>query len=505
MNGRKWIGVIIFLFPFFLRSQPLPSNTWLARNWSIILDLGYGWESHTLFKPYRTEDVLAAIYQDDRIPDLWVAYQMKRYSQQMIELWKNNPEKLAVVNWPGIMGQVSDAKESVDENNYTSLFLINQFRFRKLWAEWYIRTSSDPEALESFTPHSREIKRLGMNSGEYDQASLSYRDKHFIFQIGRGRQVWGTDLKNNLMLSSYSASYDHIMAQFRYKRFTGIFFTGFLESIRNGDQNINRYIAGHGIQYTNQRNVVFSLAEITVYYGPDRPMDFAYLNPLIPHIEAELDKRENIADKNFSNAIWILSLDWLVAKHSRFSFTYLIDEFQFDRADRDQGRPDATGLQIRFAQSIVGSAAAFTIYSQYDRIGSYTFRHENPYTTFVSRGLPLGIPTGSDFYAVLGGFRWCLPVPVFFEFNYQHRCQGENNLLQNNYVPYEEFIEIKFPSGIQKTIKTTSITFLYSLKTNLELEIGYEYSQVSTQQVEDQEGYFLYGQLKFQIPWFQAY
>lgn len=233
-------------------------------------------------------------------------------------------------------------------------------------------------------------------------------------------------------------------------------------------------------------------------------MDFSYLNPLIPHLETELDDRENFAHGNYSNAVWMFSMDWLLAQHSRLSFTYLIDEFQLDQEDRDQKRPDATALQLRFAQSYVGELSSMTVYGLYNRVGSYTFRHEHPYTTFVSRDLPLGIPQGSDFYSIKGGFRWSASFPLLFELSYEHRSQGENNILQNLYVPYEEFTELPFPSGQNINNKITSMVLIYRLNALLEMEMGYDFTRTSFENNGSYDYYFLYSRLIFQFPWFQS-
>lgn len=380
--------------------------------------------------------------------------------------------------WLGGLNQTPAGTGKEFDGNATSLYVLSQFWFLKHFSmEWYLRASSDPKALDHFTPVPRTPRRFGMNSAEFDQATLSYHNSWITLQFGRGRQVWGTDLQNNLMLSASSAAYDHFLAEFSYKNVTGIFFTGFLESIVSNDQNNIRYISGHGIQYSNKKNFTASLAEISIYYGPNRPFDLAYLNPIVPHIEVELDDRENDHRSNFSNAVWFASFDWMLPKLFRMSGTFLIDEFQIDQKDREENRPDATAFQFRLSKSYIKNDNWFTLFGRINRIGTYTYRHEKPYTTFLSRGLPLGISSGSDYYDLTAGLIWISPFRFIIKVSHTFREQGENNLLQNKYIPYTEFLKTDFPSGNVKTSKIIDLSILYSYRYNVDVEVHYKWQK----------------------------
>ena len=53
------------------------------------------------------------------------------------------------------------------------------------------------------------------------------------------------------------------------------------------------HIIGRGIEWNNHKNIILSLSELVVYSGINRPIDFAYLNPLSSHLEIELNDRQN--------------------------------------------------------------------------------------------------------------------------------------------------------------------------------------------------------------------
>ena len=473
-------------------SQQLSSDTWLVRNLSILHDFGYAWKLNTQYKPYRMENLLK-IKLDDEFEKNWLASDLISYTNRIHKKTEQDSNQVKGVLWLGVLNQTPTGSNKAFDSNATSLYLLSQFWFRKNFSvEWVLRASSDPKALDHFTPVPREIRRFGMNSAEFDHATLGYQNSWITLQFGRGRQVWGAGLQENLMLSSSSAAYDHLLAEFRYKNLTGLFFTGFLESIVSEGQNNIRYISGHGLQYSNKKNLVLSLSEVSIYYGPNRPFDLVYLNPIVPHVEVELNDRENDHRSNFSNAVWFASLDWMLPNLFRLKASYLIDEFQIDKEDREQNRPDATAFQIKFSKSILFTKQWFTLWGQLNRVGTYTFRHEKPFTTFLSRGLPLGIPTGSDYYDLTAGLTWISPFRCIVDVSHTFREQGDNNLLENKYVPYEQFLKFDFPSGTIKTTKLFDLSILYSYRYNIDFVVNYKWQNEENLETSKSSNSFLF-------------
>ena len=441
----------------------------------MLQDFGYLWELNTQFKPYRFENMHAYFLKKrEPQPPLWIYSYLNEYFQGMVKHDKPIHD-LHITAWPGIWYKVPFGENLIFDHPAGGVYLYTQFFFRSRWSiEWYIRSSSNPNALAHFTPYPRKIRRLGMNSAEFDQATINYHNDWLTIQLGRNRQIWGPWMTDNLMLSSQSASYDHLMAKFNYKKISGIFFTGFLEALNDGNAIENRYIAGHAIQFDNHKNLSVSLAEVTVYSGKNRPLDIAYLNPLIPHIAVELNRRENVpyGHHNSSNGVYFLSWDWFLPYRFRFCGTYLIDEIQFDKQDRKEGRPNAIAFRIRLSKAfLIKGSTGIVIYQDYDHVGTYTFRHEKPYTQFVSRNLPLGTPYGSDYYRYRMGIRTVLPFRLLANFSYSLLKQGQNNLLQNKYTPYQQFRDVPFPSGEVSTKRSIQLNITWSAKPNFEFQL----------------------------------
>ena len=98
-----------------------------------------------------------------------------------------------------------------------------------------------------------------------------------IVQFGRGRQSWGAGNEIQLAISEESNSYDYGMLDLDFDRLKVRYFNGYLETDSNA---VNRYITGRGIEWNNNRNLLFSLSEIIIYSGKNRPIDFSYFNPI---------------------------------------------------------------------------------------------------------------------------------------------------------------------------------------------------------------------------------
>ena len=484
--------LLIQLLPVFLLSQPISSDTWVPRNLNTMHDLGLGWEVQSLFKPYRMESLINSnLYKENQSKN-WLFRDTQEYVSKMRRLVDASENQITAATWIGFLGQIPYGNDKPFKEKAASLYLINRFWFKKHFClEWYFRASSDSTTLEHFTAYPRQVRRLGMNSGEFDQATLSYNNSWITLQLGRGRQIWGPGLKENLVFSSESASYDHFLAEAKYKNWSAIYFTGFLESIYTDEHNFNRYIIGHGLQYNNKRNFLISVSEVTNYYGNDRSIDISYMNPFVAHSEIELNNRENDLGKNHSNGIWTITMDWLMLKQLRLSASYLIDDIQIDKKDREMGRIDATALQVRLAKSFVYKKSALTFFGKYVRVSTFTYRHRNQYTTFLSRNLTLGLPAGSDFYSYHGGLVYIAPIRLKFRLNYEHKVQGENNIIENKYVRYLDNRKREFPSGVLTRYHTAEINLLYSFKKNVDLEMTLHFQSKTIEEKEKTGNYYL--------------
>ncbi|MBN1783231.1 hypothetical protein JW948_19000 [bacterium] len=454
MNSRLFritFTLLAFSSCCTLFSQSFPIELWPVRNSAWMRDLGAGWETHSLLDPYQPAD--SVTQRDKHETDLWVQRDLLRYGRTREKAFSDK-QRLNMETWVGYTGRVWAGDRDSAAVDLNALNWYQKISFNKFWVQWHIRAATKESGFPGFTPHARDIARAGMHAGEFDRALVGYTGSHFHVQYGRDRRIWGPDLTDNVMLSGESASYEHFMGRFDYRNWSASFFTGFLETVENGGNLYQRYIAGHAVQYSNQRNFVIMAGEVTVYYGENRPFDLSYLNPVPIHIETELNNRENVPydNGNLSNAVYFLNADWMTPPRIRVSASFLMDEFQLDQEDRNRGRPDALAGRLRLSRAVHAGSVAGIGYGIVEAAGTYTYRHGNPFTGLVSRDLPLGLPSGSDYVKTAAGAQVFLKQRIMGQVEFSHMKQGEGDIRRSPYAPFGEYIQTKFPSGTVQTV-----------------------------------------------------
>ena len=283
-------------------------------------------------------------------------------------------------------------------NNSIALYGFGHFQYQKyLYGYLYPRIVNNPSSFIRYSGIEREITRKGFSSGETDLSGIGFQNSWLSFQIGRGREGWGAGDEIKLALNENSPSYDYAMLGSNYGKINVKFIYGYLES---NDDNINRYITARGIEWSNKKNFIIGLNETVIYSGQNRPIDFAYLNPMSTHLEIELNDRLNRTGTDGSNAVWQISSDWLFYdKKIRLSVNYLLDEFVLDKVEIDSGKENGKALSSRLAYTpYINKDFILTLYSTYVLVGTPTFRHEVGQNNFVQRNKPLGWVHGSDVY-----------------------------------------------------------------------------------------------------------
>ena len=478
-----YIFLIAGLLISSIKSQFISADFWPSNYVQILHDHNIGWESNTMFKPFHWS-VLADIVNNDfsDFPQLlWL------YSDLLKETQVKTDKSLQTRIWLGIITNPIYGNEGPYSGFEFSPYAYFQLTQKeKLYLHLYPRLVSNPESQPHYTGIPRDIRRLGLNSGEVDISVIGYRNDWLTGEIGRGRQNWGGFFKDNLAISANSAPYDYGLIELRHKWLKARYFHGYLETVWD-EGNYNRYITGRGLEYSNSQNLVMGVSEIIVYSGLNRPLDIGYFNPLLTHLEVELNKRTNRQDDEYagSNSIWQISGDWLVNKRFRFSGNLLIDEFVLDEFQLKEGRKSSTAYQFRIAYSNIFNRIAFTLSGDYTRVGSYTFIHQDGYNNFVSRDFPLGTEIGSDGDKGVIGVSVVFPFRIISNMKFGYYRFGERTILNNPYNELDQFTEVSFPSGSVNNNHFFNWLIMYRLKRNLEIDVKFNY--VDSDRSEDQK------------------
>lgn len=430
-----------------LSAQDISSDFRQSQYISIFHDYGVSWPTNSSFKPYQWVDINELLPGDSsQFPIKWITDDLKEPTIQRILNHRKENNKLQSTAWLGTLLQYSDGEGAKFQDGSTSLYGYFHFSYRNNFRAWlYPRITTDQYSLPHYTGKPRPNRRAGFNTGETDMAGIGYFGNWIQAWFGRGRQNWGGLALDNLALSEKCAAYDHGTLQLKFNNLRLRYFHGYLETLEN---NNHRYITGRGIEYNNKRNLVIGAHEIVIYSGVDRPFDLAYLNPIATHLEVELNQRDNRpGGTGGSNAIWQLALDWMPMKGLRVSGNLLADEIVLDDFEREEGKPHALAYQWRLAWSDIVRSIAYSVFAEYTQVGTYTFRHEDGENNFVSRNLPLGTELGSDSDQWNAGVRVVTPWRWISTLSLGKQRNGERTIVNDPYEPYDQLIEVQFPSG----------------------------------------------------------
>ncbi|NQT35034.1 hypothetical protein HQ587_07585 [bacterium] len=415
-----------------------------------LVDAGYSWQINSTFHPfnYQLFDSSKADYEISGAFS-WMYDYLNDHANLVDNQHNKSSDDLNIIFMPGmgIAGQAGAASSY----NHVALqpFIWTEAHFRANWyARLYFRATNKAESLPHFTGVKQAISRAGFDTGEIDQSIIGYQNDWAQVEFGRGREIWGPFAEDNLLLAGNAPAWERLMLQFNYRGFTYRWFFGYLETVVSpDDDNVNRYIVGRALEYSNKRNVVISAGEVSTLAGVDRPPDWSFLNPIAVHLEAEQNNRENSALNNDSNVILFLNIDWLMIPTLRLTGAFLLDDIQIDREDRDAGDADALGYTGRFAWTPVHKPVGITLFGYYSRIDTYSLQHSYGYANLVTRGKMIGHPMGNDADDRAFGVRLTFSQPLLLEFKIGNRRWGDNSMLNDPYTGYTIPEQKPFPSG----------------------------------------------------------
>ncbi len=443
---------IALAIPHALSAQTYPQDFNYSRFSYILLDAGEGWASNSIFHPLKTGEKFNSIDSDSISGAYnWIGRRLSSYSDAARSVENNSQNGLAGVVLVGLEARKQEGTAAKFKETAVATNVWAHFRFRNNWySRTLIRATNEALSLPHFSGVSRQISRFGINSSEIDQSVVGYENDWATVEYGRTREIWGPMAEDNLVSAGSAPAWEEFKLEGRYKHLTYRYFCGFLESIYlpESDDNIQRYMVGRAIEYNNSRNLIISSTEVALFSGKNRPIDWAFLNPLAIELETEQNHRGNSRpNSSQANAVWVSHLDWLPVRSFRVAASILIDEFQFDQTDRRKGRVDLTGYLLHLAWTPVKSPLGITTYFDWVRIGTYTLMHKSPYLVFSTRGQFMGNSIGNDAEKIELGGRFVFQSPLIVELGFSAHRSGAMSLLKNPYGVYDNIEKLPFPSG----------------------------------------------------------
>jgi len=413
-----------------------------------LLDAGFIWNRNSLFRPLESSLPDSCKDAKDSLRGFgWVKKYLDEYTSKTEGAVSGQDDKLHMFFMPGLGVGMQNGSARLYKNAAQQVFFWWQARYRNNWyARIYFRGTNEAQSLPHYTGTYEAVGRGGFKNGEVDQGVIGFKNSWLNIEYGRTREIWGTMPEENLILSGIAPAYDRLMVQFTRKNLTYRYFFGFLEAYNDSGTDILRYMVGRCLEYNNHKNLTLGISEHTVFAGPNRPLDMAYLNPIGVVLDIDLNNRSNVTT-NYDNSIWGIYFDWLARSNLRISFSVAPDEFQLDKGDREAGAANALGYFGRIAWTPYHKPCGITLFIEGERLDSYFGQHSDGYANLVSRGVFLGHPIGNDADRMLLGLRCVLPIKTMLELKVGRYSWGGNSLLQNPYSTSGEYLRMPFPSG----------------------------------------------------------
>ena len=461
----------------FVQAQTLPQDFDYSYYADVLLDAGYYWTANSSIHPLAID--LSKSESSREYPGAAFNW-MNEYLDEYAHLTEKARSKseirpgIAIISGLGISGQIGRSRAY--DHAAAQPFFWSATQYRKNWyARLYVRTTNEAASLPHYSGLERSISRAGLNSAEIDQSTLGYRNEWLNVEYGRSREIWGPFSEDNLLLSGNSPPWERLSLQVRFKHIACRWFMGFLEAVVSPEgENINRYIVGRMIEYRNGHNLVVSVGEVSMLAGENRPVDWSFLNPIGIHLEIEQNDRENNSRENASNALLFLNADWQPVSSLRLTGSFLLDEFQVDKSNREEGDADALGYIGRLAWTPLYKPVGMTLFGYYLRIDTYSLQHSNEYANLVTRGEMIGHSIGNDADDLAVGARFVFPEPVVTEIKVGKRRTGANSILDDPYRNYRSVDKVPFPSGDFRTYRYCGMKLASRITKNLHLSFDAE-------------------------------
>ncbi len=462
MKIKLHIGFVVVLFASVSLAQTYPQDLSFSDRTDALLDAGVLWQINSNAHPLRALPV--SEYSNNPIQTsafMWMRRYLDEYTADIYRAREGSETGFGILLMPGMAARYQDGADRLYDEFALEPFLWAQAFYHQRWyATVYVRATNEAASLRHYNGVERDISRFGLDSGEIDRALIGYQHKGVKLEIGRGRQIWGQVSEDNLTLSGDAPAWEGLSFQLRHRRFSFRYFFGQLGTKYDDyyDVNIQRYLVGKAVEYSNSRNLVVCAGELSTYAGPNRSVDLALINPLSLHLEVEQNNRENNQSRNSSKYVWFFDVDWLALDKLRLTGSLLLDEFQIDRSDYREGVADALGMMGRVAWTPLKRGFGLTLFATAVNIDSYVYMHNYRYTNSVNFGRLIGHPLGNDGEDYSIGMRLVSEYPVMLEAVYGRRRWGDESLHLDPYRTYPDgFPRQSFPSGEVRTNRYLSL------------------------------------------------
>ena len=276
-----------------------------------------------------------------------------------------------------------------------------------------------------------------------DEASLKFLAGNFEAFWGRGWLKFGRSPSDGLLLSGFSPPFDYGRLRYRTGAVDLMYFIAFLDDLPLASgRPARRYLAGHRIDVRPWQFLELAATEVIVFGGVDRPLEWYYLNPLVPYYWEQINE-----DKD-DNPLWNLEWSLRFARGWEFYGEWLIDDFQIDFTSE----PHQLGILVGLHASVPFGLARSYHVLEYSRVNTTVYGQNEPQNRFYYRHdrngqvIPLGSRYGPDADRVTYRMTYhlCDMLDPFFEVERSRKGEHRIDDPQPSIFPHG----VPFPSGV---------------------------------------------------------
>ncbi|MEO0288028.1 MAG: hypothetical protein ABIN00_00080 [candidate division WOR-3 bacterium] len=261
----------------------------------------------------------------------------------------------------------------------------------------------------------------------FDNGYITYKNEKVLLTFGRTYFNSGFDYQNSLIFSYNAPPVDGIT--FFLKLNDNLNFISkfsnlgemILDSVYNFDgvdvDRISRFLSFHRLTFF-YRDLSLSFSESAIFGRNTISNIFDYTFPFFIFYG-----EQNNIDKN-DNILWEISLNYKLFKKLNISYSFLIDDYQYEYEGIKDLEPPELGHLLNITYPF--SKGFFKI--TYTRVNAWVYNQRFPWNRYVSHGKVIGYKDGPDIQSIKV---FVTSVPVK---NLKTIVSGEYNIKGNNYV-----------------------------------------------------------------------
>ncbi|MBI4530582.1 MAG: hypothetical protein HY709_03580 [Candidatus Latescibacteria bacterium] len=347
-------------------------------------------------------------------------------------------------------------------------------------------------------------KRFGLTA-RVREAGVAYQTRWMGVIFGRQRIAWGpvgmevgwwrNGLEGRqLLISGWAPSFDQMSIWLRYKTVTITMLQAMLDASSIDEspsrQYVNRYLALHRLEWRPRADLVVGLSDGALYTGVGRPVEWYYLNPLIPVFESvSTNPRRGEAPRGDNdNIVMMLDVSWWLRRMELYG-EVLVDEFQYEQPDRRRFH-DALGRRFGLVVTAPLTIRQMDVGVEYLRNDRWLYIHPGLFTRYLYHGIILGTPLGGDVEQVVGWMTYQLTRDLAMHGAGTWRRRGETEVVT---TPWQVGKDRGFPFGVVERTWEGRVGMTYHPLNNLvgTFGMGYDRTRNAGHRPGDDERMFM--------------